>query len=75
MCRSPAALQLDVDQAVLGQLLEHVIEKADAGRDLGRTAAVEIDLAADPGFLGVAFDPRHAHDALLRRHWAATPSI
>ena len=28
-------LQRDVDQAVPGELLEHVVEKADPGRDLG----------------------------------------
>ena len=58
-------LQCDVDQAVLGQLFEHVIEKADAGRYFGGAAAVEIDPAADLRLLGVAFDRRHPHDALL----------
>ena len=65
MCRSPSACKREVDQAVPGELLEHVIEKADAGRDLRGAAAVEIDPAGDPGFLGVAFDRRHPHDTLL----------
>ena len=65
MCRSPSARSVEVDQAVLGKLLEHVIEKADAGRDLGGAGAVEIDPAGDLRLLGVAFDRRHPHDALL----------
>ena len=63
MCRSPLRLQRDVDQAVLGELLEHVVEKADAGRDLGRAGAVEIDPALDPRLLGVALDRRDPHAA------------
>ncbi len=68
-------LQFNVDQAVLGQLFEHVIEEADTGRYFGGAAAVEIDPAADLRFLGVAFDRSHPHDALLYRHWIATQSI
>ena len=55
-----------VDQAVPSELFEHVIEKADARRNLCGAAAVEIHSAGDPGFLGVAFDRRHSHDALLQ---------
>ena len=58
--------QRDVDQAVPGQLLEHVVEKADAGRDLGDAGAVEIDATGDLGLLGVAFDRRHPHRASPR---------
>jgi len=39
--------QRQVDQAVARELLQHVIEEADAGRDVARTGAVEIDGAAD----------------------------
>jgi hypothetical protein len=38
-----------------------MVEKTDAGRDLARAGAVEIDAALDPRFLGVAFDRRDAH--------------
>ena len=58
-------MQGDIDQAMPGELFEHVIEKPDAGRDLCGAAAVEIHSAGDPGFLGVAFDRRHPHDTLL----------
>jgi len=44
--------QFDVDQAVLGQLFEHVIEKPDAGRYFGGAAAVEVDPAVDLAQLG-----------------------
>ena len=53
--------QRDVDQAVARQLLEHVVEKADAGRDVVAAGAVEIDGTADLGL------PRHALDAGLAR--------
>ena len=63
----PSASQRDVDQAVPGELLQHMVEKADAGRDLGRAGAVEIDAAGDPGFLGVAFDLATRTSTLLDR--------
>ena len=44
----------DVDQRVARQLVEHVVEKADAGRDRRRAAAVEVDRDGDVGFLGLA---------------------
>src|SRR6266478_3560900 len=54
-------VQRDVDEAVLGQLLEHVVEKTDPGRDLRGTAAVEIDPALDPRLFRVALDRRDPH--------------
>jgi hypothetical protein len=46
------------------ELLEHVIKKTDAGRNLGGTSAIEIHSAVNARFLGIAFDaryPRHVH--------------
>src|SRR5712671_6207960 len=60
-------VQRQVDQAVSRELLEHVIEKTDAGRDLCGTGAVEIDPAGDSGFFGIAFDGGDPHDTLLER--------
>src|SRR5207248_11058424 len=54
-------LQRNVYEAVLRQLLEHVIEKADPGRDFGGAATVESDAALDPRLLGVALDRRDPH--------------
>ena len=48
--------QIYVDQAVARELLQHVIEKADAGFHIVNPGAVEIDLRHDAGFLGQALD-------------------
>ena len=42
---------LEIDQRVPRDLLEHVIEKADPGLDPGRTRPVEIERDADRRFL------------------------
>ena len=39
-------VDVEVDQAVAGDLVEHVVEEADAGRQLGRAGAVEVDADA-----------------------------
>jgi hypothetical protein len=49
-------LDLEVDQPVAGDLVEHVVEEADAGGELGRAAAVEVDAHADLRLGGVAPD-------------------
>ena len=54
-------LHRDVDPGMARQQVEHVIEKADPGRDRGLAAAVEIDGDRDVGFLGGALDGRLAH--------------
>jgi division protein CdvB (Snf7/Vps24/ESCRT-III family) len=52
------ALGLDrqVDHAVARDLVQHVVEEADAGGELGNAAAVEIEDDADLRFQGVARD-------------------
>ena len=65
-------IERDVDEAVLGELVEHVVEKTDAGRDLGGSAAVEIDPALDLRFFGVALDRRDPHRC--SPDWAAADS-
>jgi hypothetical protein len=50
---------------VASQEIEHVVEKANAGRDRGRASAVEIDGDLDAGFFGSPFHGRLAH-LLLR---------
>src|SRR6266478_3692608 len=59
--------QGDVDQAVARELLEHVIEKTDPGRDIIGTRAVEIDGALDSRFLGLAFDAGLAPGRVAQR--------
>ena len=57
-------VQRDVDQAVLRELLQHVVEKPDPGRDLGRAGAVEIDPPLDPRLPRVPLDRRDPHIVL-----------
>ena len=56
-------LHRDVDAGMARQQIEHVVEKADAGRNRRRAGAVEIDRDLDVGFLGGAFDGRLTHAA------------
>ena len=61
-------LERDVDQGVAGQLLQHVVEEADAGGDVIGASAVEIDGRLDLRLLGGAIDsclPLHGKFALL----------
>ena len=60
-------LQLDVDQAVARQLLQHVVEKTDAGGHGVVPGAVEIDGRGDLGLLGLALDARRTHGRFLGR--------
>src|SRR3546814_16253889 len=43
------------------QLLQHVVEKPDAGLDVVHAGAVEADLGLDAGLPGVALDAGPAH--------------
>ena len=47
-------LDRDVDARMARQQVEHVVEKADAGRDRRRAGAVEVDRDLDVGLLGCA---------------------
>src|SRR5947207_3412240 len=49
-------LHRNVDTRVPRQEIEHVVEEADAGRDVGDALAVEIDRDLDVGLLGGALD-------------------
>ena len=46
----------EVEEAVAGELLEHVVEHADAGRDLVAAGAVDVEGEGDAGLAGAAFD-------------------
>ena len=54
----------EINQRVPGQLLQHVIQKTDAGGDLVLPRSVEIHLDGNPRFPGGAFDHGLAHDDL-----------
>src|SRR5690348_18141841 len=50
------AMHVQRKAAVLAQLLQHVIEKAEPRRNLGLTGRIEIDTHADAGLTRDAFD-------------------
>jgi hypothetical protein len=52
---------LQVDQTVAADLVEHVIEEGHAGGQLLAAGAIEIDAHTDPGFGGIAADFGGSH--------------
>ena len=50
------AFDSEIEQAVLRQVREHVVEEADAGRNLGTARAVQVDREVDLGFGGFALE-------------------
>jgi hypothetical protein len=59
-------LDCEVKETVTGDLVEHVIEETDAGRDHGLSASVEIDGDGNVGLLCAALDGGAAHFAYPR---------
>ena len=53
-----------VDQRMAAELVQHVVEKADAGRHAVRPGAVEVDRDGDLGLIGLAGDAGGAHGGL-----------
>ena len=49
-------LNVQIHQTVAGNLVQHVVEEADARRQLGFTRAVEVELDSDAGLGRVAAD-------------------
>jgi hypothetical protein len=47
---------LQVDRAMLGQQLKHVIEKTDPGLDVGLAGAIQIQRETDLGFGRLSVD-------------------
>jgi len=52
-------VDVQIDQAMAGDLIQHVVEETDAGVQLGGTRAIQIDAHGDLGFGGVACDLGH----------------
>jgi hypothetical protein len=59
-------LHRHVDQRMLGELFDHVVEKADPGADIIAAAPVEAHLDENPGFRCVSFDPTCTHASRAR---------
>ena len=55
MCRSPSG-DLQVEAAVFGEQVEHVIEEADARVVVVATVAVEVEPDGDVGFFRLTMD-------------------
>ena len=54
-------LDREVDAGMAGEEIEHMVEKADAGRNFGHAGAIEVHGDLDVGLLGLALDRRGAH--------------
>ena len=67
--------ELEREAAVFGELLEHVIEEADAGRNGDRRGGVEIHRDVDVGFLGRAADRRAALGELAQDRGPGFPLV
>ena len=55
------ASHCDVEQSVAREKLQHMVEEADAGLDLGRTCAIEGEADRDVGLGRLARNARGAH--------------
>jgi len=59
-------------QYLAGEKIEHVVEEADAGLDLGAAGAVEVHPDRDLGFLRRASDFAFAHRSILGRAFSSS---
>ena len=50
------ALDIQIDQPVSGNLVEHVFKERHADIESGLATAIEVDRALDLGFQGIALD-------------------
>src|SRR5580704_1731208 len=57
----PRRADFDINQRVARKLFQHMVEKADPGRNSGHAGAVEIDADLDAGFFGLARNGAVAH--------------
>ena len=59
-----------IDRRVLGEQRQHVVEKADAGRDVGLARAVQVERELDVRFGGLAVDGGGScHECSLGAEW------
>src|ERR1700733_5077320 len=65
----------ETETAVLAELVEHVVEERDAGLDLDRAGAVEVELDQQLRLLGLADHAAHpaaGGELLVAAHWPST---
>ena len=63
-------LDVEVDQAVAGHLIQHVLEKVDAGVEAALALAIQIDGHGDTGLQRIAGDGGAAHSFCIRHNVA-----
>src|SRR5690606_20919684 len=75
------AVDVEVDQAVAGDLVEHVVQEGNPGVDALAARAIEIDGCSHAGFLGIAGNVGGTHVRLEcrwvlngTRHWLHAPA-
>lgn len=71
------SLDLKVDQAVTGYLIQHVIQKRNARRENATPRSIEIKTNRHLGFQGISadFGLPHAHlNAVLQKEWMGAPA-
>jgi hypothetical protein len=56
MCRSPVACDVQVDQAVARDLVQHMVEEGNAGVQFLNAGAIQVEGNADLRFVGIARD-------------------
>ncbi len=66
------ALDVQVDQPMAGDLVEHVLEEGHADVEARLASAIQVDRDLDLGLQGVAFDGclTFGHHQLRKNHWA-----
>ena len=57
----------DIHHAMACDLVQHVVEKAQAAIQLGNARAIKVDGSGNLGFQGIAFDFCYAHGDILLR--------
>ena len=62
MCRSPSACDVEVDQPVAGDLVEHVVEEGHAGGEFALAGAIEIETHGNLRLQGITDDFGVTHD-------------
>src|SRR5262249_42008740 len=67
--------QLQIETAVFGKQLQHVVEEADARRNLVLAAPLDPECAGDARLLGVALEGRPSHDGSTSCSWLMSPMM
>src|SRR6185295_5417626 len=67
-------LELQIESAMFGEQLEHVVEEADPGRDFVSAAAFNAEPPANLRLFGIALDGRRSHAFNTVSNWLMSSS-